>query len=162
MDKKPRKTSTPRARTIPILEDLRAGLATGEIAKRHGVSPNSVSRLRYHYRIGPPTAQAPHVDAVLEDLRAGLRYRQIAERHDLTVGQVEGIARKHDLQRTRASDDTAILADLQAGMTYNEVAARHGKTFWQVRGVAVRAGLRRQRGGKRPRTFPKPPPPERK
>jgi uncharacterized protein (DUF433 family) len=165
MDDQPQRERTPLPRNQAIVDDLRAGLTTREIAARHQVSRTRVSALRSSHHIGPPPPTF-ELEAVLADLRACLSHREIRERHGLTRSRLIRITLEHGLQRSPAGPHPttqSILDDLHAGMSFSGAAHNYGKPYAAIAYVGKKYGIDRPASaGGPPRKFPKPPPPERK
>jgi uncharacterized protein (DUF433 family) len=169
--KQPRKVKSPPANNLDrrfgprqhnqeILEDLRTGLTTAQVAARHQVSKGRVSALRYYHKVGPPPP-AFELDAVLADVRAGLTYQAIRERHRLTRTQLTRITSEHGLRRSRTEPHPTtqvILDDIRAGMSYSEAARKHGKSYDAIAHVGKKYGLNRPIPRGTPRKIPRQPP----
>jgi len=111
------------ARTLAILDDLRAGKQPQEIARAHGVSRQWVHfvRKRAGISLPAPLPKAPKPPtpkpvkhprpipartlAVLEDVRSGMLYEAVAARHGLTEFYVGCLARQHGVARSLTDPD---------------------------------------------------------
>jgi hypothetical protein len=139
---------TPRPENQAIVDDLRAGMSTGEVATRDNISPTRVARFRSYHRIPSPSACLDE-DAILADLRHGLSLNAICEAHHTSYRRVRGIACKHGLDRSRTAlhpEDAPLLADLRAGMSVTDVAHKHCQDLPSVVGLALRHKLIRPKG----------------
>ncbi len=104
------------ARTLAVLEDVRAGMLYEAVAARHGLTEFYVGRLAKQHGVARSQTDP---DWRKRKYGAGVR-------------------------KPTNADTTAIVRDLQAGDTYAEVAARYGRPLRSIYNTAYRYGIRRR------------------
>ena len=115
----PKPVTHPRpipARTLAVLEDVRAGMLYEAVAARHGITEFYVGRLAKQHGVA-----RSQTDPDWRKHKYG-----------------EGVRKPHN------PDRAAIVRDLQAGVAYAEVAARYGRTLRSISNTAYRYGIRRR------------------
>ncbi len=111
------------ARTLAILDDLRAGRQPQEVAWAHGISRQWVHlvRKRAGIPLPPPPAKPPREPkprppkqprpvnprtlAILEDVQRGVLYRDVAAKHGITTLHVGRLAKQHGVMRSAMNPD---------------------------------------------------------
>ncbi len=104
------------ARTLAVLEDVRAGMLYEAVAARHGITEFYVGRLAKQHGVA--------------------RSQTDPDWRKRTYGT--------GVRKPTNPDTTAIVRDLQAGGTYAEVAARYGRPLKSIYNTAHRYGIRRR------------------
>ncbi len=117
---KPKAVRQPKpvpARTLAVLEDVRAGLLYAEIAARHGLTEFYVGCLARQHGIGRSQTDPdwwrrsrvgvrhPDTNAIVRDLQAGDSYAEVAARYGRSLKNVYNMAYRYRIRRIRITED---------------------------------------------------------
>lgn len=107
----PKPVKQPRpipARTVAVIEDMRAGLRYRDVAARHGITEFHVGRLARHYGVArsqtdpdwhkQPT-RTPETRAIVRDLQAGDAYAEVAARYGRPLKSIYNMAFRYGIRR---------------------------------------------------------------
>ena len=108
---KPKPVKHPRpipARTLAVLEDVRAGMLYEDVAARHGITEFHVGRLARQHGVArsqtdpdwrkQPT-RTPETRAIVCDLQAGDAYAEVAARYGRPLKSIYNTAHRYGIRR---------------------------------------------------------------